>query len=158
MLKKKENLEMKREENWNHLNVKRSLRAYDTQMARINKNLSSELTGAQHTALMVLAQYRHRLHSARANKGLAVASSREDISNFFLNQLDVLIRSTKLPSLDLRYFPVDIIEDEAVRARYIDDVNEKIEDYLDDIDKKYGTMYCPTGARRMRRTALAVAV
>ncbi len=142
---------MKREENWNHLKDRRSLKAYDNQMARINKNLGTDLTGEQHTALMVLAQYRHYIHKARVAYGKLDRTSKDNIKGFFLNQMSIMLRAAKLPELNIRFFPIDHIKDEELRTIYIDDFNEAIEEYLSSIDKAYGTMYCPTGFRRLRR-------
>ena len=146
---------MRKEENWSHFNVKREVcfRSFDVQKARINKNLGINLTGEQHTALMLLARYRHYLHSSRESYLLLDDDFRDKLRSFFLNKLGVLLRSTGLPALNLRYFLIDNTESAVLRTVYIDELNHQIETYLYDIDKIYRTMYCPTGFRRMKRSS-----
>ncbi len=148
---------MKKEENWNHLNVKRYLKSYDVQIARISKNLGTGLTGEQHTALMILTQYRHNLHKSRDNYATLDKDTKKSLRSFFLNQMDIMLKAVKLPAVNLRFFPIDHIDDPKVRGLYIDDMNARIEGYLDAIDKAYGTMYCPTGFRRQKRAAAKTA-
>ena len=152
VFKEKEKTTMKkREENWNHLNVKRYLKSYDAQLSRINKNLGSGLTGEQHTALMILTQYRHNLHKSRESYETLEKDTKNSLRSFFLNQMNRLLKTASLPELNIRFFLIDHIDGDEMRTAYIDEINEQIEVYLDNIDKKYGTMYCPTGFRRMKR-------
>lgn len=149
---------MKREENWNHLSVKREEmhRAYETQISRISFNIGTGLTGEQHTALMVLAHYRHCIHSARSVYSSLNKEASDRLRNFFLNKMNIMMRSAGLPELNIRYFLVESTENDYLRTAYIDEINDEIETYLSEIDKQYGTMYCPTGCRRTKRDDEAI--
>lgn len=145
---------MKREENWNHVNVKRCkemYQSYETKIMRMSRNLGTGLDSIQHTALMVLCKYRHKLHAVENKYGSIAEDERNDIRSFYLNNVDTLLRTANLPSLTVRFFSVDMIQDENQRSLYINEINAQIEDYLSAIDRKYGTMYCPTGIRRTNR-------
>ena len=149
----------KREENWNHLNVKRDKahKAYEAQISRISYNLGTKLTGEQHTALMVLAHYRHCIHSARESYNDLTNETKEKLRSFFLNKMNVMMRTAHLPEVNIRYFMVDSLKSDKLRTAYIDRINENIEEYLDNMDRTYGTMYCPTGYRRAKFTEEAMA-
>lgn len=146
---------MRREENWNHLNIKtraENFHSYEVQKMRICRNICKTLTDEQHTALMVLGKYRHELHAVRADFLSITDVKKETLRSFFQSQLPVLLRSTGLPECNITTFPIWNLSNQAAVTKYIDKVNDSIEEYLLNIDRQHGTMYCPTGMRRERRS------
>lgn len=131
---------------------------YEAKVMRCSRNLGTGLTSVQHTALMLLCTYRHRLHAVSERYSALPKSKKSEIREFFLNKASTMLVSARLPALAIRFFPVEQIEDDTQKALYINSLNDQIEVYLSSIDKKYGTMYCPTGCRRQKRAHTAEAV
>lgn len=131
---------------------------------KMQENARSEsLTMVQHTALMILCAYRHRLHVA-TEQFFALTEEAIRCRNFFQNQLPILLRTAGLPALgtDLsfsipnksRISRGNILEDMSAYylcAAYISGLNSDIEDYLRTIDRECGTEYAPSGAQRIAR-------
>lgn len=117
------------------------------------------LTMVQHTALMILCEYRHRLHVA-SDQFYDLTEEAKRCRSFFKAQLPILLRSAGLPLLetDLSFSIPTRDEDglsEDTKHRiceaYVSGLNEDIEEYLRAIDQKTGTWYAPSGALRLMR-------
>ena len=145
---------MRRDENWNHLHVVRKVTPptpYETMVFRYSRHLGKGLTGEQHTALMLLCKYRHELHSTREDFKTIGSTKKEFLQTFFQVQMPILLRNAKLPECTIVTFPIWNDISAKMTTYFIDKVNTEIEDYLRNIDRTYGTQYCPTGIRREAR-------
>lgn len=135
-----------------------------------NKETQS-LTDDQHDALSDLCSVRHELHT---NTDSLIKSDEGGIkeklisANIQLNQsgvppMNFIPLDTSdyidIDTIDLLYELEEVPENEEERQIWYDDnyyrihgelsnLNSKIEQYLSEIDKKYGTQYCPTGLSR----------
>lgn len=136
------------------------------------------LTEKQHEALQELARIRHEIHSSWEAMWNDEASDNPRLWNYIESGIDEMLTEAELPAIEFNYEPGDIptAEDyyifltEEEQAKYDNDswkwreesgafnefadflngVNNKIEDYLTDIDKKHGTHYAPTGFARLK--------
>lgn len=123
------------------------------------------LTEEQHDALESLCKIRHNMHSNKAIMFNSEAANSELWGDY--DRISELLEEAKLPKLTLP----DSSEDFTVSYDYdiddrglsfsewceeaeqeffeqMEDVNNKIERYLKDIDEVHGTHYCPTGLSR----------
>lgn len=114
----------------------------------------SALTSAQHTALALIAGMRHRMHCMSDWMLRLPKDEVQLVVGFFDKLLPILLRGASLPPMEIH---IDEVKEslkggeEYMTKAAIELVNSEVEDYLERIDGKYGTAYCPTGIRRMRR-------
>ncbi len=122
------------------------------------------LTQEQHDALAFLCSARHELHS---NIGSVAQNDENGLKQAIITANYLLIDSGLKPmsfvgtdesdyididSIDELHEvgeSVDLDEDLARIISEIENLNSKIEGYLSEIDEKYFTNYCPTGAQRV---------
>ena len=115
------------------------------------------LTMEQHTALAIIASYRHDLHAACGYYASLPEEQKSKLRKFFDELMPIMLRSAGLPAFRLNIKEME----ESVGAGRTSDVcammeaqlnvaNEKIEIYLDHIDRTYNTSYKPTGKMRQR--------
>lgn len=139
---------------------------------RMAKNAeNTALTEEQHEVLRRLCAKRHDIHS---NKNSVIKDNTREFKSLIEinieleeNSIDTMsfIPTDKSDYIDIDDFEVlyeivQIPEDEEERQNWFDDnytrisreleeLNSKIENYLSEIDAKYGTNYAPTGAQRI---------
>lgn len=121
------------------------------------------LTEEQHEALRKLCQIRHELHVNKESLFLTESINHETYWDYIDSNFFDLLSEVNLPSIELNIssidYPTDYDYAECFDMEYdeayglvmemAEEVNRKIEEYLRNIDKKYGTQYCPTGRNRM---------
>lgn len=137
------------------------------------KNLANSeietLTPEQHEKIQELCEMRHKLYSG--DMFGAESSCLGECSRYFLERIEiegvgVLDIGSEIDNLvtaidlDLEYYEIDEDErpeyqdayNEFKRFNYdqIEGMNEKIEEFLADIDERFKTHYCPTGKSRGR--------
>ena len=136
------------------------------------------LTEEQHEALQELARIRHEIHSSWETMWNDEASDNPRLWNYIESGIDEMLTEAELPTIEFNYEPGDIptaedyyiflTEEEQEEydndswkwreesgafdefADFLSEVNNKIEDYLRNIDKEYGTHYAPTGFARLK--------
>lgn len=106
-----------------------------------NENLSA----AQHQALAMLCTYRHKIHSHARDVAEGESHLSANCIQFIRNLMPVMLRQASLPAMEL---PIECFNriDEAA----LEQINAKIEEYLQAIDESYGTQYAPKGYARKR--------
>lgn len=136
------------------------------------------LTEKQHEALQELARIRHKIHTSWEVMWNYEASEYKKLWDYIEYDIDEMLTEAELPAIELNYDPCDVptsadfeiflTEEEQAKydndswkwreesgafnefADFLNGVNNKIEDYLTDIDKKHGTHYAPTGFARLK--------
>lgn len=128
----------------------------NTYVVTLNRNNArcSALTSSQHTALALITGMRHKLHCMNGWMLRLPKDEVQFVVGFFDNLLPIMLRGASLPPLEIH---IDDVKEslkgneESVTDTAIELVNSEVENYLGKIDAAYGTAYCPTGIRRMRR-------
>ena len=143
----------------------------------MRKNAEVEtLTEEQHDALAELASIRHKIHSNWDSMWNAESSEYNQLWDYIDSGINDILSEVDLPTIDFDYseediptsFDYDLLTDEEqaeydydswlwreesgeyeIFAEYLTEVNDKIENYLADIDREHGTQYAPTGWARM---------
>ena len=130
------------------------------------KNLANSeietLTPEQHEKIQELCEMRHKLHSG--DMFSTESSCLSECSRYFFERIEIegagvldvgyeIENLTTEIDLELEGYESNEYEsvyDEFKSLNYneIEDINKKIEEFLCDIDKKFGTQYCPTGKSR----------
>lgn len=98
------------------------------------------MTMEQHTAMMILARYRHSLHCSED-----IITGKEKIVRVFTDVIPRMMKTVGLPRLVIT---VHTNENAENKRRIIEEVNSEIEDYMELIDSVYGTSYRPSGYLR----------
>lgn len=135
---------------------------YANMMYRCNAKKRT-LTMEQHTALAVIASYRHDLHAACGYYASLPEEQKVKLRNFFDKLMPVMLRTVGLPvfQLNIKEMEESVGFVDANKASdacammevQLDAANKKIEMYLDHIDRTYDTSYKPTGKMRERGLA-----
>lgn len=130
------------------------------------KNLTNleikTLTFSQHEKIQELCEMRHKLHSG--DMFSTESSCLSECSRYFFERikiegvgfLDVGYEIENLTTeIDLEFEDYQAYEYESIYSKFksfnydeIEGINKKIEEFLFDIDKRFGTQYCPTGKSR----------
>lgn len=121
-------------------------------IAELNGMTAEEIEAAD-----IICSYRHTMHSMSAVSVHNIFSSEYDDYNRMCGEISKLtdyklnLDTDDMPSSADEDIDPDYDYDENVSlcADYMERINGKIENYLADIDKKYGTSYCPTGKSRI---------
>lgn len=131
---------------------------------KMNENaLVDTLTEAQHETLRWLCSFRHDLHCNQEALFYSEWSKYTEFWGIIDVKLGERLSEAGLPGIDLdidaENFPTDIdceelfdmTSEEALAevVKMASDINRAIEMYLGNIDKEYGTHYCPTGIARL---------
>jgi hypothetical protein len=128
---------------------------------RMQENAKVEtLTELQHDALANLCTARHNIHSNM--KHIIISDENGYKQSIITCNADLLERGLTPMSFvgtDMSdYIDIDSIseigeddyeEDYERISVELEKLNKKIENYLSEIDNKYGTSYCPTGKQRI---------
>lgn len=133
-----------------------------------NKDIALEngLTDEQIEVIEELCAFRHELHCNQEALYYSEYGNHNYFESMLNNDIYEMLEKVNLPYQNM-IFSTDDLEDENVcfDLDYTDEekenalqeclefatrVNNKIEDYLRNIDKKYGTSYCPTGFARLK--------
>ena len=116
-----------------------------------NRNMTME----QHTAMMILAKYRHSLHCSED-----IVTGTEKKMKVFTEVIPRMLMTVGLPGLRITFSPTTGNHHDAESSRkVIEEVNSEIEGYMGLIDMIYGTTYRPSGYLRQmfaERNALTV--
>ena len=116
-------------------------------------SLNNKLSETQHSALAILAKYRHDFHCSEECIYYGNYDKINKFKNFFVDLMPIMLRSAGLPELNLEAFFETANDNICYWEASIDTgelINKKIEDYLLRIDWDYGTNYAPYGYTRMR--------
>ena len=136
------------------------------------------LTEDQHWALQELARIRHEIHTSWEEMWNCESSEYKKLWDYIEYDIDEMLTEAELPTIEFNYDPSDVptsadfeiflTEEEQEEydndswkwreesgafdefADFLSEVNNKIEDYLRNIDKEYGTHYAPTGFARLK--------
>ena len=133
---------------------------------RMMQNAANEsLTPAQHNALMILTKYRHDMHTNACRFFADDTVETVKVRRFLSGPMETMLKSAGLPPLVVDNFllmPDQSYADQLgltgefletakkTCESQIESLNSVIEDYLRNIDRTYGTWYCPTGSQRNR--------
>jgi len=137
-------------------------------------SLNTNLTEEQHHTLSKLCEIRHEFHSNMDRVAKSDDSNiKKDIVKINIRLREVGLETMNfVPEYNEDYIDIDIDtieelyeieqvpEDDNEKQKWYDDnyeriynelseLHENIEKYLSEIDKKYGTNYCPTGSLRI---------
>ena len=120
------------------------------------------LNSKQHEKIQEVCEMRHKLHSG--DMFSTESSCLSECSRYFFERieiegvgfLDVGYEIENLTTeIDLEFEDYQAYEYESIYNKFksfnydeIEDINKKIEEFLIDIDKRFGTQYCPTGKSR----------
>lgn len=129
-----------------------------TNYANIQYKLNAKaetLTMQQHTALAIIASYRHDLHSTSGYYLTLPEEKKNKLENFFEKLMPIMLRTVGLPQISIEKEDFEELAtlDESMRTEAeerIDEVNAKIESYLSMVDRVCDTSYTPTGMRRIK--------
>ncbi|MFA6569919.1 MAG: hypothetical protein WCT77_01645 [Bacteroidota bacterium] len=153
-------------------------RRYADKKMQENKNIGT-LTEEQHDAISSLCSVRHDLHSSQDSvirsdsdgKKKKLIKVNIELQESGLNPMSFVPTETSdyidIDSIDELYEMEEVPEDEKEKQDWYDDnyyrisnelenLNTKIENYLGEIDEKYGTSYNPTGLSRIMEDGGAV--
>ena len=137
---------------------------YANMMYRWNARKQS-LTMEQHTALAIIASYRHDLHAACGYYASLPEEQKVKLRKFFDELMPIMLRTVGLPAFRLNIKEMEesvgnrkADSDCAMMEAQLDAANEKIETYLALIDRTYDTSYKPTGKMRQRGLTTMTAV
>lgn len=123
--------------------------------------LVETLTEEQHDVLAWLCNLRHEMHTNQhplfLNESAEFSEIWQKYEEIYDKLTDCGLDTIELPaSEDIPCdFDLEIDSDFDYEETYgdfvkiMEDINNRIEVYLHDIDKKHGTEYCPTGATRI---------
>ena len=125
------------------------------------------LTEEQHDALAELCRIRHNIHTSAESFFNAESADHNELWNYIYSDTDqygyinTLLVNNNLPTINFDinaldycttsdYSDMGLSYDEALEevCNMVEAVNEKIENYLRQIDKEHGTHYAPTGHAR----------
>ena len=101
---------------------------------------NQKMTMEQHTAMMILAKYRHSLHCSED-----IVTGKEKILRVFTDVIPRMMKTVGLPRLVIT---VHTDENAENKREVVEEVNSEIEDYMELIDSVYGTGYRPSGYLR----------
>ena len=107
------------------------------------ETVNRRMTMEQHTAMMILAKYRHNLHCSER-----IITGTEKEMKIFTEVIPRMMRTVGLPGFRIAIPSVDKAEHNKNNRAVIEEVNSEIEDYMERIDRAYGTTYRPTGYLR----------
>ena len=125
----------------------------------IENSTISSLTEEQHSFLSELCKFRHDLHCNQEALFLTESAKHEAWTDYICDlddnasslTLGTIIGSEYDYVTDMTYEFDDLDRDEAMALALenANELNNKIETFLQTIDETHGTNYCPTGKLRM---------
>lgn len=151
-------------------------RRYVEKIMRENAEIET-LTEEQHNALQKLASIRHKIHTSWESLWNYESGDYDTLWGYIDYGINEMLVEANLPTIDFNYESGDIPTEadyldltEEEREEYgndswtwreesgafdeftdfLNEVNNKIEDYLMKVDKEHGTHYAPTGFERLK--------